>query len=88
MGEVKLEFISDGFRQILMSDGVRALVEKTTNDIKQKADSGILGKAEGFKAHVFKGGYGGGRWVGSVYTTDFGTMAAEAERKVLTKAVK
>ena len=88
MAQIEIEFISEGFKEILNSDGVRAAVENAANDIKNKADANISGESEGFSAHAWKGGYGGGRWVASVTTTDLASMQAEAENKALTKAVK
>ncbi len=86
-GQAKIEFISDGFRQILLSDGVRDLVQQTADEIKDRADANISEASEGFSSKVWQGGYGGGRWVGSVTTTDATSMAAEAEDKALSKAV-
>ena len=84
---VKLEFISDGFRQILNSEGVKSVVQSEAERIKAAADSGIIEESEGFSANVWTGNYGGGRWVGSVTTTDAASSMAESENKVLTKAV-
>ena len=86
--QVRLQFISDGFREILLSDGVKSLVEENAKKIQEKANSGIDGQSEGFLANVWQGQYGGGRWIGSVTTTDFESQKAEAENKVLSKAVK
>lgn len=86
-GTAKIEFISEGFRQILMSEGVRSLVQQTADDIKSRADANIMEESEGFSANVWPGGYGGGRWVGSVTTTDRASIIAESEEKALSKAV-
>lgn len=88
MAEIKLEFNSDGFRQILMSDGMKAVVESAANNIKQKADGNIQGESDGYSVHAWQGNYGGGRWVASVTTTDYESMVAESESKALTRAVK
>lgn len=88
MAEVKIEFNSEGFKEILMSDGMKRCVEAAANDIKNRADSNIDEESEGYSVNTWQGGYGGGRWVASVTTTDFASMAAESERKALTKAVK
>lgn len=86
--KIEIEFISAGFKEILNSDGVRALVQSETEKIAAKANANISGNSEGFSSRVWQGGYGGGRWVGSVSTTDFESMKAEAEDKALTRAVK
>lgn len=85
-GQMEIEFISEGFKEILNSDGVRALVESEAEKIAAKANSSIDG--DGFVTKVWKGGYGGGRWVASVMTSDRESVIAESEDKVLTKAVK
>ena len=87
MNQMRLEFNSDGFREILCGDGVHSLVDSTTEKIKAKADAGINGDSEGFRASSMLGNYGGGRWVGFVSTTDNATMIAESEGKALSKAV-
>ena len=87
MNQLRLEFNSDGFKEILCSDGVHGLVDSTTEKIKTKADAGIQGASEGFQASSFLGNYGGGRWIGVVSTTDYESMVAEAEGKALSKAV-
>lgn len=85
--EVKIEFNSDGFRQILMSDGVRSLVQDVVTDIQTRANANVSEASSGYSGTVWAGGYGGGRWVGSVTTTDKASIIAEAEDKALTKAV-
>ena len=85
---VEIEFISDGFRQILMSDGVRSAVDAAASDIQARANAGLHEDSVGFSKQVRIGDYGGGRWIGHVSTTDLATMVAEAEDKVLTRAVK
>lgn len=85
--QLRLEFNSDGFREILCGDGVKGMVDSATEKIKVKADAGIQGTSEGFSASSFLGNYGGGRWVGVVSTTDKESMIAESEGKALSKAV-
>jgi len=87
MGETRIVFKSEGFRQILLSDGVKNLVTDTANEIKDKADANNTRGGEGFKASVQVGGFGGGRWIGFVSTTDDKAKAAESEDKALTRAV-
>lgn len=78
--DARIEFNSDGFRQILLSDGCRQLVQSTTEDIRDKA-------GDGFESSVQVGGYGGGRWIGFVSTTDQDSVKAETEGKALTRAL-
>ena len=86
--QVDVEFISAGFKEILESEGVHDFLEQKANEIKSRADANIGDDSEGFKVTVMKGGYGGGRWVAHVQTTDYATMVAESEHKALTKAVR
>lgn len=86
--QVKIEFNSAGFKEILTSDGVKALVQSTAEAIQAKANANIAEESEGFSARVRIGGYGGGRWIGHVTTTDKASIRAESEDKALTRAVK
>ena len=70
MADVRIVFKSEGFRQILLSDGCRDLVQSTTEEIKNKADANNTRGGDGFEASTMVGGYGGGRWIGFVSTTD------------------
>lgn len=89
MGEIKIEFNSDGFRQLLESDGVRELVQSTADEICERANANVGGiETEGYKTTVMRGAYGGGRWIAHVQAADYAAAAAEAENKALTKAVK
>lgn len=84
MSKIKIEFNSAGFRNLLFSDGVKNLVQNTTNNIASKANANSGG---GFEARVQKGGYGGGRYIGFVTSTDPSAARAEAEDKALTRAI-
>ena len=84
--QVEITFNSDGFKQILLSDGTKALVQKEADKIAAKANGYTTNG--GFVSKVWQGGYGGGRWIGSVNTTDFESMVAESEGKALTRSVK
>ena len=86
--EVKIEFNSAGFKELLESAEVRDLVESKAQEIKARADANIVGDSEGFRAHSKKAGYGGGRYVAYVGTTDFESVRAESEDKALTRAIK
>lgn len=84
--QMHIQFISAGFREILMSGGVQSAVSAEAERIKSAANAN--GSTDGFQAHVWQGNYGGGRWIGSVNTTDYDSMKAEAESKALTRAVR
>lgn len=86
--QIKIKFISQGFKEILCSEGVKNLVTSATSDIQGKANANNTRGGEGFDAHVWMGSFGGGRWVGSVSTTDRKSQIAEAEDKALSRAVK
>lgn len=89
--QIRLEFNSDGFKEILTGAGVQNLVSEATQKIQAQANANAAGEldedSEGFSAKTWLGGFGGGRWVGSVSTTDHSTMVAEAENKALSRAV-
>lgn len=83
----RIEFNSEGFRQILLSDGCRDLVEQVTEEIREKADANNDRGGEGFASSVQVGGYGGGRWIGFVGTQDEQGCIAQAEDLALTRAL-
>ena len=89
--QIRLEFNSDGFREILTGAGVQSVVSEATQKIQAQANANAAGDlaegSDGFSAKTWLGGFGGGRWVGSVSTTDHSTMVAEAENKALSRAV-
>lgn len=94
MSQMRLVFNSEGFRQILTSDGCRDLIQSTTDEIREKAVANYeavapkgVDASEGIKASTQIGGYGGGRWIGFVGTADKYAAAAEAEDKIITRAV-
>lgn len=86
--QTKIKFISSGFKDILCSEGVMNLVTSETSIIQDKANANNSRGGDGFSANVWMGAYGGGRWVGSVTTTDLKSKIAEAEDKALSRAVK
>lgn len=94
MKQTRIVFNSEGFRQILLSDGCHELVQKTTEEIRDKAvqnyaavsPNGVDAEA-GITARTQFGGYGGGRWIGFVSTADQYAAAAESEDTVLTRAL-
>lgn len=85
--QMKIEFISAGFREVLASDGVKALVDDAASEIQSKANANLLEDSEGYEKTVMYGGYGGGRWVGFVQCTDRASCMAEAEYNALSGAV-
>lgn len=87
-GNANIQFNSDGFREILLSDGVRAVVQAETEKIRGRANGNLREKSAGYSAQVRVGNYGGGRWIGHVTTTDGTSIRAEAYDKALTRAVK
>lgn len=84
---VRLVFNSDGFRQILQSDGVHDLVQQTAEEIAEKANANNTRGGQGFEARTQLGGYGGGRYIGFVTTADNKAKIAESEDKALTRAL-
>lgn len=90
MAEVKIEFDSDGFKQILNSEGTRALLEGKAEEICARANANVSNiDTAGYKVttlHATK--YKDGRWLSHVQAADYAAAVAEAENKSLTKAVK
>lgn len=84
--EINIEFISNGFRQILFSDGVKEVVTSAAEAIQNEANAGVT-DSEGFSMNVRGIGYGGGRWGAFVSAKDQKANAAESENQVLTRAV-
>ena len=87
MADARIVFNSDGFRQILLSEGCRELVKSTADEIRDKANAANARGGDGFASHVQVGGYGGGRWIGFVTAQDNKASAAESEDKALTGAL-
>ena len=89
--QIRIEFNSEGFREILTGAGVQSAVSEATQKIQAQANANAAGDlaegSDGFSVKTWLGGFGGGRWVGSVSTTDHSTMVAEAENKALSRAV-
>lgn len=83
----RIEFNSAGFRQILLSDGCRQVVQSTAEEICERANANNDRGGEGFTANTQVGGYGGGRWIGFVSAADKKASTAESEDKALTRAL-
>ena len=86
-GQVKIEFISKGFKEILNSNGTKSIVESAAKSIQRKANGNLTKKSEGYSINTWHGNYGGGRYIASVSTTDHNSMVEESENKALSKAV-
>ena len=88
MTEIKITFNSDGFRQILNGAGVKQEVTRAAEKIQAQANANLHSEhTQGFAVKTWRGGYGGGRWIASVMTTDHATMVAQSEDKALSRAV-
>lgn len=84
--EVRIEFISEGFRDILCCDGTKELVKSVTDEVCSNANSASSGT---FTSEVtMVPGWGGGRWIGNVDASDKQARIDEAENKVLTGAIR
>lgn len=80
MGKMKIEFINQGFIDILSSEGTKSLIEEKTAEIKERA-------GEDFSSSVKKG-FRGTRWVGFVGSRNHRGAREEAEHKVLSRAIR
>lgn len=87
MGDTRIVFNSEGFRQVLTSAGTKDLITQTTNEIRDRANANNTRGGDGFVASVIEGNYGGGRWVGFVTASDKNAMVAESEDLALTRAI-
>jgi len=88
MGSVRIEFIGEGFGEILRSEGTRELVSQVTEEIGNKANGNNTRGGEGFRTSVEQSGrYKNRRWVGFVSTTDKKSVTAETEDGALTRAI-
>ena len=85
--DARIVFNSNGFRQLLLSDGVRELVQSTAEEICDKANGNNTRGGEGFVVRTQVGGYGGGRYIAFVSSTDKNSLIAESEDKALTGAL-
>lgn len=95
-GIAKLEFISDGFKAILQTEGTHQVVSEVTESIKQNcvtnyaavspdgvdADAAFHTEVKQATASQYKG-----RYVGFVSTSDPYAVAAETEDKIMTRAL-
>lgn len=77
---IEIEHKSDGWREVLFSQGVSSLVTSTANGIAARA-------GDGFTVSTIKGGFGGGRPVAFVSASTPEALIAETEDKAMTRAV-
>ena len=83
----RIVFNSEGFREILLSEGCHNLVTSVTEEIAEKANANNDRGGNGFRSSTQVGGYGGGRWIGFVTATDNKAAAAQSEDQALTRAL-
>ena len=89
---IRLEFNSDGFKELLCSDGIQGVVESAAAGIQARANANanLSEKSSGYYMRMAQGTkakYADGRWLGFVGATDHETLVAESEHQALTKAV-
>ena len=85
-GIERIEFINDGFKAILSSDGCREAVSQATQEIADKANAMNGRGGTGFETKVEFGGRAQ-RYIGFVHTTDKNSEIAESEDGALTRGV-
>ena len=83
-GVTKIEFINEGFRDVLQSEGVKDLLTDVTDQVCADANANYGG--DGFKTNVILGGKAQ-RYLGFVYAFDKESAIAESEDSALTRAI-
>ena len=94
-GIAKIQFISDGFRDILQTEGTQTVVQEVTESIKQSCVANYAAVSpDGVDADVFNtevkqatAAQYKGRFIGFVSTSDPYAVAAETEDKIMTRAL-
>ena len=81
----RMEFISQGFKDVLYSSGTKEVLQSTADEIRDRANMEV---PEGFESRVQAGGYGGGRYIAFVRTATNEAALEESENMTLTKAVR
>ena len=80
--KIRIELNHDGIRELLMSDAIAKECEKAAQAIAARA-------GDGFEVlPMRKQGFGGGRIGYAVHAESYEAKLAEAEDKVLSKAVR
>lgn len=82
----KLQFLNQGFKDVLNSSGCQNVVFQNAQRICNEANGNNNRGGEGFSFHVIKGTKAK-RYVGFVYAEDNMADIAESEDKALTRAV-
>lgn len=86
--QIEIEWVHEGFEQILCSPGTMAKIQEETNRIQEAANANNTRGGDGFEAGTRLGrAFGSQRALGFVYTTDRKSKIAEAEDKALSRAV-
>jgi len=87
--QMKIEWIHEGFQEILCSEGVGKVCEEQAKRIQENANSELTSETSlGFSmGGRIVNAYGSKRWMYFVNTTDYATMCAEAIDQALSKAV-
>lgn len=80
---VKLVFNSEGFAQILASEGCHDLVQSVAEDVAARANAN-----SGLDSFVATSVKAPTRYIGFASTTDKASLKAESEDKALTRALK
>lgn len=80
-GSVRIELLTDGIRELLCSPEVSEACRQAAEALAAKAGDGFIVSEE------WRAGFGGGRVAYTVHADTYEAMLAEAEDKVLTKAV-
>lgn len=94
-GIAKIEFISDGFRDILQTAGTQTVVQEVTESIRQNCVANYAAVSpDGVDADVFNtevkqatAAQYKGRYVGFVSTSDPYAVLGETEDKIMTRAL-
>lgn len=88
MKKMKIEWIHEGFEEILCDPGTMSSVKSATERIASKANGNNNRGGNGFESGTRLGrAFGSQRAMGFVYTTDIQSKIAEAEDKALSRAV-
>jgi len=85
---IRLEFNSEGFKELLCSPEIQAEVESAAKGVQARATqlANLSEKSTGFYMRTVLG-TSAGRWLGFVGGTDHEALVAQSEYKVLNKAV-
>ncbi len=84
----RMQWNSDGFKEVLESEEVRNLIESEARKFQSKANANNSRDSEGYEVITEKSTYGGGRWVSRVKSIDREADIAESEDKALSRALK